>query len=563
MTVLPVIERELRMQARLGFTYLLRVLGATALLLVCFYFGGTYGFSPQLGGKLFGYLNCTLFVSIWVLVPLLAADCISRERRDGTLGLLFLTPLKAREIVLAKGFVHGTRALTLWLAVLPILTLSFLLGGVTWKEAVLSVFTNFSSICWALAAGLLASSWSKSWLRALLLASGISVCFSAAFIVLNGSAILAAIGRDSGFHLLFPYQNPRWQSRAGWQQEVLPTGFFGITDIDGWWGSMFGSLTRASQKTWLIAEGKIVLLSILMLLAAILISAWNLRRLWQEEPPSARRVWLQQKFCTPVVGVSFFRRWIRRKLERNPIGWLEQRSWSGRLVTWGWLAVMVSFYSAIFYAPNINQILSAVQNLMAWCLLAVMAVTAAGSFQRERESRVLELLLVSPMSESDIIGGRLRGLWGQFLPALLLMLAVWIYLAALIRQQGDFSLVPFFCGGFVSLPVIGLYYSLRRVNFISAFFSTLFAGLLLPQFVKFLLDFGIQVFLGFGLSYLSDYLWPDDVHTPLTWLYAALLKFLASPFFVAFIQIGVAIWYGRKLHRDLVQRNFVFSKAAL
>ncbi len=563
MTVLPVIERELRMQARLGFTYLLRVLGATALLLVCLYFGGSHGFSPKFGGKLFGYLNCTLFVSIWVLVPLLAADCISRERREGTLGLLFLTPLKAREIVLAKGFVHGTRALTLWLAVLPILTLSFLLGGITWKEAVLSVFTNFSSICWALAAGLLASSSSKTWLRALLLAGGIAVCFSVAFIVLNGSGILAAIGHDSGFHLPYPYQNPGWQSRADWLQEVLPTGFFGVTDIDGWWGGMFGSLTRPSQKSWLMAEVKIVFISILMLLAVILIAAWNLRRLWQEEPPSARRVWLQKKFFTPVVGVSFFKRWIRRKLERNPIGWLEQRSWSGRLVTWGWLAVMVSFYSAIFYAPNINQILAGVQNFMAWCLLGVMAVSAAGSFQRERESRVLELLLVSPMNESDIIGGRLRGLWGQFLPALLLMLAVWIYLAALIRQQGSFSLVPFFCAGFLSLPVIGLYYSLRRVNFISAFFSTLLAGLLLPQFVKVLLDFGTQVFLGFGLSYLSDYLWPDDPSTPLTWLYAALLKFLVSPFFVAFIQIGIAFWYGRKLHRDLVQRNFAFSKAAL
>ena len=32
MTALPVIERELRVQARLSFTFLLRVLGAGALL---------------------------------------------------------------------------------------------------------------------------------------------------------------------------------------------------------------------------------------------------------------------------------------------------------------------------------------------------------------------------------------------------------------------------------------------------------------------------------------------------------------------------------------------------
>jgi len=39
-------------------------------------------------------------------VPMLAADCVSRERREGTLGLLFLTPLDARGIMLAKSMVH-------------------------------------------------------------------------------------------------------------------------------------------------------------------------------------------------------------------------------------------------------------------------------------------------------------------------------------------------------------------------------------------------------------------------------------------------------------------------
>ena len=47
-----------------------------------------------------------------------------------------------------------------------------------------------------------------------------------------------------------------------------------------------------------------------------------------------------------MLWLTFFRRWMRRKLERNPIGWLEQRTWSGRLVTWGWFAVLISIYSA-------------------------------------------------------------------------------------------------------------------------------------------------------------------------------------------------------------------------
>jgi len=51
------------------------------------------GAPSELGGRLFSALNATLFLSIWIFVPLLTADTISREKREGTLGLLFLTPL--------------------------------------------------------------------------------------------------------------------------------------------------------------------------------------------------------------------------------------------------------------------------------------------------------------------------------------------------------------------------------------------------------------------------------------------------------------------------------------
>ena len=177
MTVLPVIARELRASARQPFTYYLRVVGVTVLLLASLLFGLHFGFEPALGRPLFGALHGTLFSAIWLLVPLLTADCISRERREGTLGLLFLTPLTGTDIVVAKGLVHGLRAITLWLAVLPVLTVPFLMGGVSWSQAALSALVNANAICWALAAGLLASAWSKAWLRALLVATLLACVF--------------------------------------------------------------------------------------------------------------------------------------------------------------------------------------------------------------------------------------------------------------------------------------------------------------------------------------------------------------------------------------------------
>src|SRR5438046_1122237 len=144
MVIFPVIARELRASARQPYTYTLRMAGVAALLISSLLFGIQNGFGPNLGRNLFARLHLTLFCAIWVLVPFLTADCLSRERREGTLGLLFLTRLKATDIVIAKGLAHGLRALTLWLAVLPVMTVPFIAGGVSWQEAVLSALINFS-----------------------------------------------------------------------------------------------------------------------------------------------------------------------------------------------------------------------------------------------------------------------------------------------------------------------------------------------------------------------------------------------------------------------------------
>lgn len=560
MMLLPVIERELRAQARLGFTYGMRVIAAAALLGACVVFALARGLMPQIGAELFATLNCLLVVSLWILVPLLCADSISRERREGTIGLLFLTPLKAREIVLAKSLVHGIRAMTVFLAALPMMTICFLLGGVTWREAALCGMVNFCCICWALAAGILASSAAKQWVRSLLLTAGMAGCFSTAMILLHGIFLVASLGGDSGFHLPFPYSMWDWKRALEYNssQVVLPVGFFAITDFDAWWGMTFGTLTHASQRAWLLAEAAMALFSILMLLGVVWVSAWNLRRTWQEEPPSTQRVWLEQKLAQPIIAPRFLHRWLRRKLERNPIGWLEQRTWSGRLVTWGWFAVMISFYTFAFTNSSVAHLRDAVQMMLSWMLTLIMAGTAAGSFQRERETKVLELLLVSPMTTSQIIWGRLRGLWGQFVAAFALLIVVWIYMAGVL-WSGEMTLMPFFCGEFITLPVIGLYYSLKRKNFIAAFLWTLWTGVALPFVIAIIAHFTIEMLLFlFGGANYRDFAQPSRVVSFLVWLGAM----LDHSWSVLIIQGAIAGHIGLRLHHNLENRTFAFAKGA-
>jgi ABC-type transport system involved in multi-copper enzyme maturation permease subunit len=240
-----------------------------------------------------------------------------------------------------------------------------------------------------------------------------------------------------------------------------------------------------------------------------------------------------------VIGVAFLRGWMRRKLARNPIGWLEQRRWSGRLVTWSWFAIIISVQSAVLTDSNFFRSYGGAQAVMACLLAGSMAASAAGSFRRERETGVLELLLVSPLTTGQIIGGRLRGLWGQFLPSIVMLLGVWIYFATILRSvdynRGELGSVWFFLVTFAVVPVIGLYFSVRCKAFISAFLFTL-------AFV-FVLPLGLVMLVRFVAWLSSDTnSFFDGGTDPGSQMW--------------FVQLVLAAFLLRRLHHKLATRSF-------
>ena len=142
---LPVIQRELREGARRPFNYWLRVAGASAGVLLLYSINKSAGGNQAVGGlQLFTGLHEMLLALICVMVPAMSADCVAREKREGTLGLLFLTPLTAMGIVAGKVVVQAFRAFTLWLAVLPVIIIPFVTGGVTVGDVASAVTVEFS-----------------------------------------------------------------------------------------------------------------------------------------------------------------------------------------------------------------------------------------------------------------------------------------------------------------------------------------------------------------------------------------------------------------------------------
>src|SRR5256885_4617572 len=150
MSVLPVIVRELRAQARQPLTHWLRVAGGisvvgaitAALWAVSENRHGVTGLPSigplagpgrnqfqTFGTTLFSKMNLFIFTAIWLFVPLASADALSRERREGTLPLLYLTELHSLGIVVGKCFVHFLRAASLFLTMAPWLMLPLVFGG--------------------------------------------------------------------------------------------------------------------------------------------------------------------------------------------------------------------------------------------------------------------------------------------------------------------------------------------------------------------------------------------------------------------------------------------------
>jgi hypothetical protein len=157
MTALPIVERELRVAARNRETYWGRsgvVLGLGLLWIPGWM--GTFGTTTEMNTFVF---NGMLWIGFGVscFACLFTADAISRERREGTLGLLFLSRVRAGDVLLGKLGSSGLKSLCMLAAFLPMLMIPVLAGGVTGGEAFREGLVLLDTFWFSLCAGLWAS----------------------------------------------------------------------------------------------------------------------------------------------------------------------------------------------------------------------------------------------------------------------------------------------------------------------------------------------------------------------------------------------------------------------
>lgn len=417
MNIRPLIVRELRAEARRANTYWMRALAA-GFVIALMMFAVTNAGAASSGALLFQAITQALWIAVLIIVSTMTGDSISRERREGTLGLLFLTPLNAREIVLGKTLLHATRAIVILLSVLPVIGLPFLLGGITAQMLIESLVITCSALILAIGSGMVATVHNTEWMQSLV--SSVLLCALASVCVTAVSEI-------------FPFALP-----------AIPISAF----------LLYRAIQHAGNR---------------------------LENHWQEEEAAkAQPFWVRLFDESEFFHAAF--RWDTRKArDRNPIAWLQEYNWTSRLTKWGWCALLVVAQLLILMdelgSIRFRRHVEFQMNLYRLTSLGI-AFTAAASFRRERQTGALELLLVTPVSAAQLIWGRLQGVWFHFFPPFAILFTFWLISPDVFGMPTRY--VWYLIGAYICTPMIGFYCSMLSSNVLIAWLIAITFCQLIP-----------------------------------------------------------------------------------
>jgi ABC-type transport system involved in multi-copper enzyme maturation permease subunit len=468
-----VLQRELVVQARQRRTYWFRFLTGLALALALglqlISLGdlaramGLWRAGPT-GAELFATVHTIISVLLLFTAPLIAADSIARERREGTLGLLALTPLRPSEIVLGKVGAHVIRLFSLWLVSVPVLMIPVLMGGVNWVDVKCALAVELSVLCGGLGAGLIATSIAKRWNVAAVLALGLTLLFGQLIATTAGLTVYL-----QGSSLWLSMDGVPWLgilSVASVYPWAMATGL-----TDGGFGPMF-----SKPGQWPAGVPDFILIGAVfataaLLLLSVLVAGWRVQRVLRIE---AAGIPDRAALRAMTVGRRLFgrvREYQRRRwLFENPARWLFAYANFAGLIRWGWGAfvVLTGTLALMVGGPGEGSDWSVLVAAQPMLMAIGTSLAAAASFRREIEEGTLELLLVTGLPARKLVAGRIGQLWSDSWPAVLLsglILAAMLIGGSANGFAGD-ALVMWFAGAvsvFGAVP-IGVRYAVRRLS---------------------------------------------------------------------------------------------------
>lgn len=532
MTFLPIVERELRAAARRRGTYWTRLgIALLATAIGAMTFAITLGnVSPQQTGKfIFQGLSAVLLLYCLAYGRRATADCLSLEKREGTLGLLFLTDLKGYDVVLGKLAATSLGGFYGLLAVLPVLSVCLLLGGITsgefWRMALVLVDTFLLS----LGIGMLGSAMARDFRRAM----AANFLLLLGFVVLP-PAIAAVVAYFSPTHRLIP----------GLLFTCPPYAFYLSSD----------ALYRLEPGHYWWCVGTINALTWLLVLGAGWVVPWS----WQDRPNRSSGSRWQELWQTWNFGEVEQRPAFRRQLlEVNAFYWLAARARLKPVHVWTFLGFMTAWWlvgwmtSGDMWFDVTELTLTAL--MLNFALKVWVAIEAGQELADDQRSGAVELLLSVPLTVGEILRGQHLALRRQFLKPVLVVIAIeLVFMLALSTRAPTvetmvlwLAMLAVLVADLFALAEVAMLRALMDRNHNQATVSTLLRILILPWAL-----FGVIVgFLNLWFVLSAGSGWSPDGE-----LYLGLWFGLSL---AADLIFGLSAWYRlRTSFRELALRRF-------
>lgn len=486
MILLPIVTRELRVTSRRGVTYWTRfTAGLLAIVVGSFAWAMFFRKSPRdTGLALFIALSAIAYIYSLLAGALSTADCVSEEKREGTLGLLFLTDLKSYDIVLGKLVASSLTAIYGLLAIFPVMGVPLLLGGVAPAEFWRVVLVCLNNLFFSLTLGLLCSTICKDERKAIGLTVGLIILITGGW-----PGIVAWVASDISranplYHLFHEEPFPLL---------AISPGFTCVMAFDEPYKAV---ITKQKIDWFLISLGIIHWLA----WSCLALTTFILPRIWHDKAASARTVRRREKWKTWLHGGAEARAAFRRRLlEINPFYWLASRDRFKAVLVWLWIGGGALLWLLGLIDQRRNWL---DEGVYIWTALIVhslfkcwLPIEASRRFGADRRSGALELLLCTPLSVREILRGQWLALLRQFGAAVALVCAVdFIFLGLGLKRsygQGDRDLwiavwlagILIFVFDLITLALVSMWGSLRSRKGAQAGLSAIVRVCVVPWFL--------------------------------------------------------------------------------
>jgi ABC-type transport system involved in multi-copper enzyme maturation permease subunit len=409
------------------------------------------------------------FAAVILLTPALVAGVFTDEKESRTLDFVLMTDLRTQEIVLGKLAARMALPLQYLLAGAPLLALVPVLGGLSLSEVGLYLSALLASLLSAVAYSGIVSLAQPQTKKAI----------GAAFGGMIGLHFLVGYGR------LFPHLTA-FLGLTGWPQLLvehltLTASLFNPLVVFLHTKEMMDSGSTLESAIWwsVLAYTKLHALAALGILTMLLA---ELRSVVAAAPEQ------QVKEATEPSILPFNQVIQRPPVHDWPLMWREwyapqkrpQRQWERRFVQFVFLLSLVGLAVLVpiawispWLGRFVNNALTSLWNMAAIGPIVVAAVAVLSSSNRasftvvrDREQKVLEEILQTPLDEREILTQKWWGCVGHTRYAYLWGAIVW-GLLALVNPLLALLLLPTFAVAAVHTLFgcnLGLYYSTRHTT---------------------------------------------------------------------------------------------------